>query len=82
MQTLRSIESAFLVRGAKAVISTLWENADLQGVVFSAVLHAHLGQPKTRGGLRCCRLALLAMWFPLTHHVECVAILESASKQP
>ncbi|MGW0139106.1 CHAT domain-containing protein [Streptomyces calvus] len=43
VQTLRSIESAFLARGAKAVISTLWDITDLQGVVFSAVLHAHLG---------------------------------------
>ncbi|MGK5559390.1 hypothetical protein ACSNOI_48145, partial [Actinomadura kijaniata] len=34
---------AFLARGAKAVISTLWEITDLQGVVFSALLHAHLG---------------------------------------
>lgn len=42
VQTLRSIESAFLARGAKAVISTLWDITDLQGVVFSAVLHAHL----------------------------------------
>ncbi|MFV0127325.1 CHAT domain-containing protein [Streptomyces sp. HMX112] len=43
VQTLRSIESAFLARGAKAVISTLWDITDLQGVAFSAVLHAHLG---------------------------------------
>lgn len=43
VQTLRSLESAFLARGAKAVISTLWEITDLQGVVFSAVLHAYLG---------------------------------------
>lgn len=43
VQTLRSLESAFLARGARAVISTLWEITDLQGVVFSAVLHAHLG---------------------------------------
>jgi CHAT domain-containing protein len=43
VQTLRSMESAFLARGAKAVISTLWDITDLQGVVFSAVLHAHLG---------------------------------------
>ncbi|MFG2825909.1 CHAT domain-containing protein [Streptomyces sp. NPDC048434] len=43
VQTLRSIESAFLARGAKAVVSTLWDITDLQGVVFSAVLHAHLG---------------------------------------
>ncbi|WP_159106937.1 CHAT domain-containing protein [Streptomyces coelicoflavus] len=43
VQTLRSIESVFLARGAKAVISTLWDITDLQGVVFSAVLHAHLG---------------------------------------
>lgn len=43
VQTLRSLESAFLARGAKAVISTLWEITDLQGVVFSALLHAHLG---------------------------------------
>lgn len=43
VQTLRSIESAFLARGARAVISTLWDITDLQGVVFSAVLHAHLG---------------------------------------
>ncbi len=43
VQTLRSIESAFLARGAKAVISTLWDITDLQGVMFSAVLHAHLG---------------------------------------
>ncbi|MEU9716700.1 CHAT domain-containing protein [Streptomyces sp. NPDC047976] len=42
VQTLRSIESVFLARGAKAVISTLWDITDLQGVVFSAVLHAHL----------------------------------------
>nr|WP_239063506.1 MULTISPECIES: CHAT domain-containing protein [unclassified Streptomyces] len=42
VQTLRSIESAFIARGAKAVISTLWDITDLQGVVFSAVLHAHL----------------------------------------
>ncbi|MGW1914598.1 CHAT domain-containing protein [Streptomyces sp. NPDC002076] len=44
VQTLRSIESAFLARDAKAVISTLWGNTDLQGVVFSAVLHAHLAR--------------------------------------
>jgi CHAT domain-containing protein len=43
VQTLRSLESAFLARGAKAVVSTLWEITDLQGVVFSAVLHAYLG---------------------------------------
>ncbi|MCC4321468.1 CHAT domain-containing protein [Streptomyces malaysiensis] len=43
VQTLRSLESAFLARGARAVISTLWEITDLQGLVFSAVLHAHLG---------------------------------------
>ncbi|MFD5796629.1 CHAT domain-containing protein [Streptomyces diastatochromogenes] len=42
VQALRSIESAFLARGAKAVISTLWENTDLQGAVFSAVFPAHL----------------------------------------
>ncbi|MGW1716633.1 CHAT domain-containing protein [Streptomyces sp. NPDC002156] len=43
VQTLRSLESAFLARGARAVISTLWEITDLLGVVFSAVLHAYLG---------------------------------------
>ncbi|UPZ28490.1 CHAT domain-containing protein [Streptomyces sp. LRE541] len=43
VQTLRSLESAFLARGAKAVISTLWGITDLLGLVFSAVLHAHLG---------------------------------------
>ncbi|MFJ4360926.1 CHAT domain-containing protein [Streptomyces massasporeus] len=43
VQTLRSLESAFLARGAKAVVSTLWEITDLQGVVFSALLHAYLG---------------------------------------
>ncbi|MET7787592.1 CHAT domain-containing protein [Streptomyces sp900116325] len=43
VQTLRSIESAFLARGAKAVISTLWGITDLQGIAFSALLHAHLG---------------------------------------
>ena len=42
VQTLRSIESAFLARGAKAVISTLWEISDLQGLIFSTLLHAHL----------------------------------------
>ncbi|MFC9603353.1 CHAT domain-containing protein [Streptomyces niveus] len=42
VQTLRSLESAFLARGAKAVISALWEITDLLGLVFSAVLHAHL----------------------------------------
>lgn len=43
VQTLRTVESAFLARGgARAVISTLWEINDLLGVVFSAVLHAFL----------------------------------------
>ncbi|MFD5494379.1 CHAT domain-containing protein [Streptomyces sp. NPDC127091] len=42
IQTLRSIESAFLARGAKAVISTLWEISDLQGLIFSTLLHTHL----------------------------------------
>ncbi len=42
VQTLRSVESAFLARGARAVVSTLWEITSLQAIVFSALLHVHL----------------------------------------
>ncbi|MCX5155578.1 CHAT domain-containing protein [Streptomyces sp. NBC_00291] len=40
VQTLRTLEAAFLARGARAVIATLWEITDLLSIVFSAILHA------------------------------------------
>lgn len=43
VQTLRTLEAAFLARGARAVISTLWAITDLLAIVFSGVLHAFLG---------------------------------------
>ncbi|WP_169948545.1 CHAT domain-containing protein [Microbispora sp. H11081] len=42
VQTLRGVESAFLARGAKSVISTLWEITNLHSLVFSALLHTRL----------------------------------------
>lgn len=42
VQTLRGVESAFLVRGAKAVVSTLWEITNLHAAVFSVLLHTQL----------------------------------------
>lgn len=42
VQTLRGVESAFLARGAKAIVSTLWEITNLHAAVFSALLHAHV----------------------------------------
>ncbi|MFZ3494064.1 CHAT domain-containing protein [Streptomyces sp. 5.8] len=43
VQTLRTLEAAFLARGARAVIATLWEITDLLSMVFSAILHALIG---------------------------------------
>ncbi|MDP4510652.1 CHAT domain-containing protein [Nonomuraea turcica] len=42
VQTLRGVESVFLARGAKAVISTLWEITNIHSLVFSALLHTWL----------------------------------------
>ncbi|WP_030392144.1 CHAT domain-containing protein [Kitasatospora purpeofusca] len=49
VQTLRTIESAFLARGTRAVVSTLWEITDLLGVVFSTALHALLASGAAPG---------------------------------
>ncbi|CBG73595.1 conserved hypothetical protein [Streptomyces scabiei 87.22] len=62
VQTLRSLESAFLARGARAVISTLWEITDLLGVVFSAVLHAYLGSGSDPGAAYADTIRYLRMY--------------------
>ncbi len=49
VQTLRGVESAFLARGAKAVISTLWEITNLHAAVFSVLLHANLAEGASVG---------------------------------
>jgi CHAT domain-containing protein len=47
VQTLHGIEAAFLARGARNVISTLWEINDLIALAFAALLHASIadGEP-------------------------------------
>ncbi|WP_158566903.1 CHAT domain-containing protein [Actinomadura craniellae] len=47
VQTLRGIESAFLARGTRAVISTLWDITALNAMAFSALLHAYLNDGAT-----------------------------------
>ena len=44
VQKIRGLEAAFLARGARAVISTLWEIDDLTALVFAAMLHASIAQ--------------------------------------
>ena len=42
VQTLRGLEAVFLARGARTVISTLWEIEDLTALVFATLLHASM----------------------------------------
>ncbi|MEW1870700.1 CHAT domain-containing protein [Streptomyces caelestis] len=39
---VRTLDTAFVARGVRAVVSTLWPLSDLICPVFTAVLHAHL----------------------------------------
>jgi hypothetical protein len=42
VQKLRGLEAVFLARGARAVISTLWEIDDLTALVFATLLHTSM----------------------------------------
>ncbi|MEV0971370.1 CHAT domain-containing protein [Microtetraspora glauca] len=49
VQTVRGLEAAFLARGARAVISSLWSVSDIPALVFSTVLHANIAGGATVG---------------------------------
>lgn len=44
IQTWRGLDSAFLSRGARAVVGSLWRVADIAALVYSAVLHSTLAR--------------------------------------
>ncbi|MGI5232545.1 CHAT domain-containing protein [Actinoallomurus sp. CA-142502] len=51
VQTLRGIDGAFLARGVRSVVSTLWEVYDPCALVFSILLHASvaMGESPSKG---------------------------------
>jgi CHAT domain-containing protein len=59
IQTWRGLDSAFLSRGARAVVGSLWRIADTAALVYSAVLHGTLARGTTIVGAHSAATAVL-----------------------
>jgi len=59
IQTWRGLDSAFLSRGARAVVGSLWRVADTAALVYSAVLHGALARGTTIVGAHSAATAAL-----------------------